>query len=227
MDIVTAIKSIWSKLKDIQAQLSYLFRDTDVYQPVDEKFLWLTGQHLSVNPNTEGYMPNNAFLIDVLQLYARKYPEGMGTRDLILLEEVCYKLVCFELLLIIQNLCSVDQPVCLGRSTEIMSVSEMIEREMIVLKNQRYHVHDYIKSIKLLKLPPGITSNLYRILNAQQVTMVQDVSNYTGILNNIGGDPVMVQDEDIIRQTNIFPLVFKVSAQAAEQRKLNRLHKCT
>jgi hypothetical protein len=99
-----------------------------------------------------------------------------------------------------------------------MSVSEMVQRRMINFGGQFYHVHDEILSIKLWKLPPGLTSNLYRILNAQQVTMIQEVSTYTGILDDIKGDPVMVHDEDIVRQANIFPLLFTISAQAAEQR---------
>jgi hypothetical protein len=86
-----------------------------------------------------------------------------------------------------------------------------------VWENQLYYVHPEILSVKLWKLPFGLVSNLYRVLNAQQQTMVQDVSTYAGLLIQENGDQVMVQDEDIIRHANAFPLIFKVRAQATEQ----------
>lgn len=99
-----------------------------------------------------------------------------------------------------------------------MSIAEMIERELLYRENDLYKVDPDILDIQLWKLPPGLTSNLYRILNAQQNTMVQDVVSYSGILNNADGDPVCLHDEDIVRQANMFPLVFNVEAQAIEQR---------
>lgn len=90
---------------------------------------------------------------------------------------------------------------------------------MIDFKDNRYYVNPDILSIDLWRLPEGITSNLFRVLNAQQDVSIEYIVGYNGILVEENGDMITLQDEDVVRQANMFPLVFKIQAQAIEQSK--------
>lgn len=100
-----------------------------------------------------------------------------------------------------------------------MSITEILNRQMIYFARDRYYVNQDILNIDLWRLPEGLTSNLFRVLNSQQDVSIEYIVNYNGLAVEKNGDPITLRDEDIVRTANIFPLVFKIQAQAIEQSK--------
>lgn len=103
-----------------------------------------------------------------------------------------------------------------------MSLADCIDAGLIVMGHDHcYYVIDAILAIKLWRLPPGLTSNMFRLLNAKSKATVTEVAQHVGVhVDRDTQTRMKVTEEDIVRQANCFPFVFELNAQAAQQASL-------
>lgn len=70
------------------------------------------------------------------------------------------------------------------------------------------------------------SSNLFRLLFTEQTCSVSEITQQSSLLLDMNGHPVMVGEEDVIRQANCFPFLFEVKAHTSEQSEFLRVLSC-
>ncbi|KAI6202631.1 hypothetical protein M3Y99_01869600 [Aphelenchoides fujianensis] len=107
-----------------------------------------------------------------------------------------------------------------GLSQNVMSMLDCVESGLIVAKQGRFHVRKDFLDLQLWHVPIGLTSNLFRMLFCYSTCSVQELVQQNSLLKDQDGHPVLVSEEDVIRQANCFPFLFEIAAQSNEQNSM-------
>ncbi|KAI6227282.1 hypothetical protein M3Y99_01272600 [Aphelenchoides fujianensis] len=107
-----------------------------------------------------------------------------------------------------------------GLQQSVMSLLDCVESGLIVAKGGRFCVRKDFLDLQLWHVPIGLTSNLFRMLFCYSTCSVQELVQQNSLLKDQDGQPVMVSEEDVIRQANCFPFLFEVTAQSNEQNSM-------
>ena len=92
-----------------------------------------------------------------------------------------------------------------GNVNRLLSLDECVDEQLIVRKSDdRYHVADFIRNIQLWQLPPGLTSNVFRLLSAEGKATITEVAQHVGVHVDSKTHAAMhVTEEDIVRQVEM------------------------
>ncbi|KAI6238421.1 hypothetical protein M3Y99_00693800 [Aphelenchoides fujianensis] len=107
-----------------------------------------------------------------------------------------------------------------GLQQSVLSLLECLESGLIVARQGRFHVRNDFLDLQLWHVPIGLTSNLFRMLFCYSTCSVQELVQQNSLLKDQDGYPVMVSEEDVIRQANCFPFLFEVTAPSNEQNSM-------
>ncbi|KAI6195432.1 hypothetical protein M3Y96_01230700 [Aphelenchoides besseyi] len=166
----------------------------ELYDPIPEFLQELAAENESLGP-----------LIHTLQEIDYLYPQGMTADELATVDHI---------------LSEDKDDFYFGRRTSVMSIIECVDLGLIVYRDGSFFVREEIRDICLWHLPRGLTSNLYRLLACESISLIQDVARHSGILLDYNGQPIMLADEDIVRQANCWSMIFEIRAQSTEQHSM-------
>ncbi|CAD5211447.1 unnamed protein product [Bursaphelenchus xylophilus] len=145
----------------------------------------------------------HAAILYILQFHAMSYPKGSDAEELEHFEREFQK---------------ETSPFKLGVDTAISSMAECVRRGLLIkegtLTKPLFRTNDAIRSLDLWRLPPGLPSNLFRVLNTFGEQKLCELVSRTDICLDANGD--FLREElhmaDFVRLANNFPLVFQLNS---------------
>ncbi|KAI6198106.1 hypothetical protein M3Y94_01305500 [Aphelenchoides besseyi] len=127
-----------------------------LYDPIPDILKELAIENESLGP-----------LIHTLQEIDYLYSDGMTANELATIDHV---------------LSEDKDDLYFGRRTSVMSIIECVDLGLILYRSGSFFVREEIRDICLWHLPRGLTSNLYRLLACESISLIQDVARHSGIL---------------------------------------------